>query len=68
MELYSKQNITIKWNFTYGVSKPKLLNIPFASCFLINFDFLAPHIAHFDILVLRLLVFETTRTILYLIS
>ena len=39
---------------------PTLLNIPLASCFLINFDFLQPHIAHFDnIIVLPLLVFET---------
>ena len=39
---------------------PLLLNIPPASCLLINFDFLLPHIAHFDnIIVLQLLVFET---------
>ena len=27
---------------------PNLLNNPFASQFLINLDFLLPHIAHFD--------------------
>ena len=38
----------------------KLLNNPFACCSLINFDFLLPHIAHFDkIIILPLLVFET---------
>ena len=44
-----------------GVLIPRLLNNPFASCFLINCDFLAPHIAHFDnIFILPLLVFETS--------
>ena len=39
-----------------GVLIPRLLNNPFASCFLINFDFLEPHIAHFDnIIILPLL-------------
>ena len=43
-----------------GVLRLKLLNIPFASCFLINFDFLLSHTAHFDNnIVLPLLVFET---------
>ena len=43
-----------------SVLRPKLLNIPFASCFLINLDFLVLHIAHFDnIIVLPLVVFET---------
>ena len=43
------------------LERPKLLNIPLASCFLINLDFLLPHIAHFDnIIVLPLLIFETT--------
>ena len=42
-----------------GVLIPKLLNSPFASWFLINLDFLLPHIAHFDnTIVLLLLVFE----------
>ena len=37
----------------------KLLNIPLASYFLINLDFLAPHIVHIDnIVVLPLLVSE----------
>ena len=31
-----------------GILRPKLLNILLASCFLINLDFLLPHIAHFD--------------------
>ena len=40
--------------------RPKLLNNPFASCVLLNLDFLLPHIVHFDnIIVLPLLVFET---------
>ena len=30
------------------VLTPKLGNYPFASCFLINLDFLLPYIAHFD--------------------
>ena len=39
---------------------PKLLNNPFACCSLINFDFLLPHIAHFDkIIFLPLVVFKT---------
>ena len=38
---------------------PRLLSNLFASCFLINFDFLVPHIAQFDnIIVLPLLVDE----------
>ena len=47
--------------FLKGVLILRLLNNPFACCHLINFDFLAPHIGHFDdIIVLSLLVFETT--------
>ena len=43
-----------------GVLRPKLLNNPFASCSLMNFDFLLPHIAHVDkIIALPLVVFET---------
>ena len=42
-----------------GVLIPKLLNRLFASWFFINFDFLLPHIAHFDnIIALPLLVLE----------
>ena len=38
---------------------PRLLNNPFASRFLINIDFLLPHMAHFDnIIVLPILVAE----------
>ena len=43
-----------------GVLRPKLLNNALASCFLINLDFLLPHILHFDnSIVLLLLVGET---------
>ena len=46
-------------SFLNGVLRPKLLNEPFASSFLINIDFLLPRIAHFDnSIVLLLLVFE----------
>ena len=31
-----------------GVLTPKLRNSPFASWFLINLNFLLPHVAHFD--------------------
>ena len=31
-----------------GAPMPRLLNNPFDSCFLINFDFLLPHMVHFD--------------------
>ena len=42
-----------------GVLIPRLFNLPLVSCFLINFDFLLSHIAHFDnIIVLPLLVFK----------
>ena len=48
-----------------GVLIPKLLNNTFACCSLINFDFLLPHMAHFDkIIVLPLIVFETFGFIL----
>ena len=48
-----------------GVFRLKLFHIPFTSCFLIYFDFLLPHIAHSDnIIVLPLLVFETLGFIL----
>ena len=47
-----------------GVLIPNLLNNPFASCLLINLDFLLLHIAHFDnIINLPLLVLETCRFI-----
>ena len=39
-----------------SVLRSKLLNIPLASCFLINLDL--PHRAHFDYHVLPFLVFE----------
>ena len=46
-------------NLLKGVLIPNLLNNPFASWFLINLDFLLPHIAHFDnIIDLPLLVLE----------
>ena len=43
-----------------GILRPKLLSIPFASCFFINLDFLLLHTAHFDdSIVLSFLVFKT---------
>ena len=55
MELHSNNGTLLK-----DVLIPRLLNNPFASFSLVNFYFLAPHIAHFDnIIVLPLLVFET---------
>ena len=51
-----------------GVLVPSLLNNPFASCLLINSDFLLPHIVHFDnIIVLPLLVLETCGFMLFFI-
>ena len=47
-------------NLLNGVLIPNLLNNPFASCLLINLDFLLLHIAHFDnIISLPLLVLDT---------
>ena len=49
-----------------GVLIPKLLNNHFASCLLINLDFLLLHIAHFDnIINLPLLVLETCGSIFF---
>ena len=46
--------------FLDGILRPKLLNNPFASCSFINFNFLPPHIAHFDDnIVVPFLVFNT---------
>ena len=42
-EISSNSRILLK-----GVPIPKLLNIPLASCFLINLYFLLSHITHFD--------------------
>ena len=45
-----------------GVLRPNLLNNLFASWFLIDLDFLLPHILHFDnTIVLPLIVFQTLR-------
>ena len=45
---------------------PRLLNNPFASCFLINHDFLLPHTAHFDDNInLSLLVFIIFKSIFF---
>ena len=47
-----------------SVLRPKLLNIPFASCSFINPDFLLPHIAYFYnniVSPLLVLVFKTRR-------
>ena len=47
------------------VLRPRLLSNPFASCFLINLDFLVPHIAHFDnIIDPPFLVFEASGLML----
>ena len=47
-----------------GVLIPKLLNSPFVSWFLINLDFLLPHIAHFDnIIDLPLLVVKISGSV-----
>ena len=43
-----------------SVLRHRLFNYPFASCSLINLDFLPPHTAHFDLnIVLSILVFKT---------
>ena len=49
----------MKGTLLNGVLIPSVLNNPFASCFLINLDCLLPHIAHFDNIILPLLVLET---------
>ena len=50
------------------LTRPKLLNISFTSCFLINLDFLAAPIAHSDnIIVLPLLVCEILGFPLYVV-
>ena len=65
IESHSKQDNGILFD---GALRPKLLNISFTSCFLINLDFLVPHIAQFDnIIVLPLLVFETLEFILHVL-
>ena len=52
-----------------GVLIPNLLNNPFASCLLINLNFLLPHIAHFDnITNLPLLVLDICRSIFLYVS
>ena len=51
-----------------SVLMPRLLNNPFAS-FLINFDFLSPHIAHFDNVIVPLFIaFETCRIMFFVFS
>ena len=56
--------------FLNGVLRPKLLNIPFASCSVINLDFLLLHATHFDnnidlpFLVLK--TFEFTFSVFFL--
>ena len=50
-------------NLLNGALIPNLLNNPFASCLLINLNFLLPHIAHFDdIMNLPVLVLDTCRS------
>ena len=53
-------------NLLNGVLIPNLLYNPFASCLLINLDFLLLHIEHFDnIIILPLLVLETCGFIFF---
>ena len=53
-------------NLLNGVLIPNLFNNLFASWFLINLDYLLPHIAHFDnIITLPLLVLETCGFIFF---
>ena len=52
-------------NLLNGALIPNLLNNPFASCLLINLDFLLLHIAHFDNIILPLLVLETCGFIFF---
>ena len=60
MQDTQNKKFTNKGTLFKGVLILSLLNNPFASRFLINFDFLLPHIAHFDnITVLPLLVAKT---------
>ena len=41
-----------------------MLNNPFVSCLLINYDFLLPHATHFDnIIVPQFIAFKTSRII-----
>ena len=71
LQLVSFRHVHIQWNWIQNkispnistlvnvVLVPKLLNNPFAFLFLINFDFLLPHMAHFDnIIALLLLLLE----------
>ena len=55
-----------------GVLRPKLLNIPLASCSFLNLDFLLPHTTNFDDnIVLQFLVFNTfefTFSVFFLIQ
>ena len=48
MELHLKKISPNNGILLNGVLRPKLLNIPVASCFLINLDFLVLYKAHFD--------------------
>ena len=55
--------------FLNGVFRPKLLNIPFASCSFINLDFLLQHTAHFDDnIVLPFLVFSNIFESIFSVS
>ena len=52
-----------------GVLRNKLLNIPLLSCFLINLEFLLPHIVHFNnSIVLSFRVFETLEVMFSVFS
>ena len=68
MELHLKKISPNNGILLHGVLRPKLINIPLASCFLINLDFLVPYIAHFDnTIVLPLIVFETLKIYVFCI-
>ena len=67
MELRSKLSPSNGTSLLTGILRPKVVNFPLSSCFLINLDFLQPHTVHFDnVIVLPVLVFETLGFILYL--
>ena len=62
MELRSKLSPNNGTSLLTGILRPKVVNFPLSSCFLISLDFLQPHTVHFD----NVLVFETLGFILYL--
>ena len=65
--MYTQNKISTSINnLLNGVLILNLLNNPFASCLLINLDFLLLHIAHFgNIIILPLIVLETYEFIFF---